>query len=68
MALLMIMTVRHYRQKPQLSLRCRLSCESARDVASVGLRVSVSYDLGEIVYNIVCNLIMLFVNILFIII
>ena len=35
-------------------------------LALVGLRVSGSYDLDEIVYEIICNLIILFIVILFI--
>ena len=35
-------------------------------LASVGLKVSVSHDLGEITCEIACNLIILFINILFI--
>ena len=43
-----------------------LEIVSNRQFASVGLRVSVSYDLGEIACEITCNLIILFINILFV--
>ena len=41
-------------------------CLVDRYIASVGLRVSVSHNLGEIACEIACNLMMLFVNVLFV--
>ena len=44
---------------------CFPAANIASPFASVGLRVSMSHDLGEITCEIACNLIMLFANMLF---
>ena len=54
-------------QKLQLT-DCAPKCSTSKInlFASVGLRVSGSHDLGEIACEIVCNLMMLFADMLFV--